>query len=177
MYGLAYVDSSSWRRGRVRHSPDFASWPKYRPVIMSIEVNPVAGTHRAAKPATAWIWGGMGFVWILLAVMNIPDQHAVRALFDGALGVVWLLLALATTRARTLVDEDGIRVSNGIGGRRIDWDAITSVSKPDRWDPQPTLTVTTDAGKAVLTHVPKPLRKEFIEYANAYRSFRLPALE
>ena len=107
---------------------------------MEIEANSVAGTHKAARPATAWIWGSMGTVWLLLAVVNLlgKGHDAVRTVFNGALGVVWLLLAWATGRANTLVDEDSVRVSNGIGGRRIDWDAITSVSRPDRWDPQPT---------------------------------------
>ncbi|WP_374969116.1 PH domain-containing protein [Terrabacter sp. BE26] len=146
---------------------------------MDTAANSVAGIHRAAKPATmGWLWGSAAIVWLVFTILSLRKGDAVRILFDCSLAVMYLLPAWAMTRAHTLVDEDGIRVSQGIGGRRIDWDAIASVSKSDdRWDPHLTLTVTTDAGKDVLTHVPKPLRADFIEYANAYRSSELPALD
>lgn len=145
---------------------------------MDIGANSVAGTHRATKSALAWFWGSMGFIWLMLSIVGLRSGHdAVRTLFNGALAVAYLLLAWATTRAHTLVDENGIRVSNGIGGRRVGWGAITSVSKVDRWDPPSTLTVTTDAGKDVLTHVSKTLREDFIEYANGCRSSGVSSLD
>lgn len=163
--------------GRFCRSPEIASETTYRAVVMGTEADKVVGIHRPDRPATVWVWGAMGFVWVL-ALINFPDDHdAVRRAFNGSVGVVWLVLAWLLTRARSVVDEEGVRVVTVLGRRWVKWDAVTSVSEPNRWDPESTLTVTTDAGKAVLTHVPKPLRQRFIDYANACRAATLPRLD
>jgi len=131
----------------------------------------VAGTHRAAKQAITWLWAALAVIWTLLAIGNLGKGHnTVLALVNGVLAVLYVVLAWGTTRAHTLVDAEGVRVSQGIGGRRIGWDAIASVSRPNRWDTQATLAVTTAAQKRIPTHVPMASREDFIAYANTHRS-------